>query len=105
MVKILKINAQEAKLQTLLSGEADNNDCYLEIHAGAGGTESQDWAEMLSRMYIRWVEKKNFKKNLIHLSVGDEAGIKSISLKFSGENAYGFLKNESGVHRLLEYHL
>ncbi len=101
MVKILKINAQEAKLQTLLSGEADNNDCYLEIHAGAGGTESQDWAEMLSRMYIRWVEKKNFKKNLIHLSVGDEAGIKSISLKFSGENAYGFLKNESGVHRLV----
>ena len=61
MVKILKKNAHEAKFQTLLSGEADNNDCYLEIHAGAGGTESQDWAEMLSRMYIRWGEKKNFK--------------------------------------------
>ena len=101
MVKILKKNAHEAKFQTLLSGEADNNDCYLEIHAGAGGTESQDWAEMLSRMYSRWGEKKNFKKNLIHISNGDEAGIKSISLKISGENAYGFLKNESGIHRLV----
>ncbi len=101
MVKILKKNAHEAKFQTLLSGEADNNDCYLEIHAGAGGTESQDWAEMLSRMYVRWGEKKNFKKNLIHISNGDEAGIKSVSLKFSGENAYGFLKNECGIHRLV----
>ena len=101
MVKILKKNAHEAKFQTLLSGEADNNDCYLEIHAGAGGTESQDWAEMLSRMYSRWGEKKNFKKNLIHISNGDEAGIKSVSLKFSGENAYGFLKNECGIHRLV----
>ena len=101
MVIILKKNAQEAKLQTLLSGEADNNDCYLEIHAGAGGTESQDWVEMLSRMYSRWIEKKQYKKNLISISNGDEAGIKSISLKIAGENAYGFLKFESGIHRLV----
>ncbi|RPH06026.1 MAG: peptide chain release factor 2 [Alphaproteobacteria bacterium TMED93] len=101
MVKFLKKNAQDAKFKTLLSGEADNNDCYLEINAGAGGTESQDWAEMLSRMYSRWCEKNNYKKNLIHISNGDEAGIKSISLKVIGENAYGFLKNESGIHRLV----
>ena len=96
-MKILRKGAQDAKLQTLLSGEADNNDCYLEIHAGAGGTESQDWAEMLSRMYNRWIEKKQFKKNLISISNGDEAGIKSVSLKIAGENAYGFLKFESGI--------
>ena len=101
LAKTLKKNARNIKMQTLLSEEADNNDCYLEIHAGAGGTESQDWAEMLSRMYSRWVEKKNFKKNIIHLSAGDEAGIKSLSIKVSGENAYGFLKNESGIHRLV----
>ena len=98
---MLKKNAQAVRLQTLLSGEADNNDCYLEINAGAGGTESQDWAEMLSRMYHRWSEKRNYKRSLIHISSGEEAGIKSISLKISGENAYGFLKNESGIHRLV----
>ena len=97
----LKKEAARRQLESLLSGEADGNDCYLEVHAGAGGTESQDWAEMLSRMYSRWGEKKNFKKNLIHISNGDEAGVKSISLKISGENAYGFLKNESGIHRLV----
>ena len=101
LAKNLKKRARELKLQTLLSGEADNNDCYLEIHAGAGGTESQDWVEMLSRMYSRWTEKKNFKKNIIHISSGEEAGLKSISFKVSGDNAYGFLKNESGVHRLV----
>ena len=92
---------KKLRLKTLLSGEADNNDCYLEIHAGAGGTESQDWAEMLSRMYSRWIEKKTLKKVLIHISNGDEAGIKSISIKISGENAYGLFKNESGIHRLV----
>ena len=101
LVKVLKKNAKAARLQTLLSGEADNNDCYLEINAGAGGTESQDWAEMLSRMYNRWSEKRNYKRNLIHISSGEEAGIKSISLKITGDNAYGFLKNESGIHRLV----
>ena len=85
----------------MLSEEADNNDCYLEIHAGAGGTESQDWAEMLSRMYSRWIEKKSFKKSIIHISDGEEAGIKSISIKVSGDSAYGLLKNESGIHRLV----
>ncbi len=97
----LKKNAKDVKLQTLLSEEADNNDCYLEIHAGAGGTESQDWAEMLSRMYSRWVEKKKFQKSIINISPGEEAGLKSISIKVSGDNAYGFLKNESGIHRLV----
>ncbi len=101
LVKTLKQSAKEVKLQTLLSGEADNNDCYLEIHAGAGGTESQDWAEMLSRMYSRWVEKKNLKKSIIHISTGEEAGLKSLSIKIAGDNAYGFLKNESGIHRLV----
>jgi len=101
LVKNLKQSAKELKLQTLLSGEADSNDCYLEIHAGAGGTESQDWAEMLSRMYSRWVEKKNLKIKTIHISAGDEAGLKSLSIKITGDNAYGFLKNESGIHRLV----
>ncbi len=89
------------RILTLLSGEADNNDCYLEINAGAGGTESQDWAEMLSRMYTRWIEKKTFNGRIIDISNGDEAGIKSITIKVSGENAYGLLKNESGIHRLV----
>ncbi len=101
MVKILKINAQEAKLQTLLSGEADNNDCYLEIHAGAGGTESQDWAEMLRRMYIKWASNKNYKYQLISEHKGDEAGIKSSTIKIKGEFIFGYLKNESGIHRLV----
>ena len=74
---------------------------FLEIHAGAGGTESQDWAEMLRRMYARWIEKKNFKRSLIYLSYGEEAGIKSVSIKVEGDNAYGLLKNESGIHRLV----
>ncbi len=101
IVKVLKNKVKNVRVQTLLSGEADNNDCFLEIHAGAGGTESQDWAEMLSRMYARWIEKKNFKKSLIYLSDGEEAGIKSVSIKVEGDNAYGLLKNESGIHRLV----
>ena len=101
IVKVLKKKVKNVRVQTLLSGEADDNDCFLEIHAGAGGTESQDWAEMLSRMYARWIEKKNFKRSLIYLSDGEEAGIKSVSIKVQGDNAYGLLKNESGIHRLV----
>ena len=101
LVKSLKEKSKKLKFKTLLSGEADNSDCFLEIHAGAGGTESQDWAEMLSRMYNRWAEKNNFKKNIIYVTPGDEAGIKSLSIKISGDNAYGLLKNESGIHRLV----
>lgn len=89
------------QLETLLSGEADGNDTYVEIHAGAGGTESQDWAEMLLRMYARWAESKNFKNEVIQSSPGEEAGIKSATLLVKGTNAFGWLKTESGVHRLV----
>ena len=89
IVNVLKKKVKNVRVQTLLSGEADDNDCFLEIHAGAGGTESQDWAEMLSRMYARWI---NFKRSLIYLSDGEEAGIKSVSIKVQGDNAYGLLK-------------
>ncbi len=101
IVKVLKKNSNDVRLQTMLSGEADNNDCFLEIHAGAGGTESQDWAEMLSRMYSRWIEKKKLKKSIIFITEGEEAGIKSLSIKVSGQSSYGLLKNESGIHRLV----
>ncbi len=93
--------AAKRQLETLLSGEADGNDCYLEVHAGAGGTESQDWAQMLLRMYDRWADQNTFKTALIEESPGEEAGLKSATLKVSGENAYGWLKTESGVHRLV----
>ena len=93
--------AIKAELQTLLSGEADTNDAYLEIHAGAGGTEAQDWAEMLLRMYTRWSESKGYKVEWLEESIGDEAGIKSSTVRISGYNAYGWLKTESGVHRLV----
>ena len=89
------------EVEALLSGEADANDCYLEVHAGAGGTESQDWAEMLLRMYTRWAESRGFKVVLTDLAPGDEAGIKSATLEVKGENAYGWLKTEAGVHRLV----
>jgi peptide chain release factor 2 len=85
----------------MLSGEADGNDSYLEIHAGAGGTESQDWAQMLFRMYTRWAEKKGYKLQLIEESEGEAAGLKSATLLIKGENAYGWLKSEAGVHRLV----
>jgi len=98
---VLKKKAAAAELQSLLSGEADSNDCYLEIHAGAGGTEAQDWAEMLLRMYSRWSEKQGYKVAWIEESLGEEAGIKSTTLQISGHNAYGWLKTESGVHRLV----
>lgn len=97
----LKSETDKAELQTLLSGEADSNDCYLEVHAGAGGTEAQDWAEMLLRMYARWAEAHGHKLEWIEESAGEEAGIKSATLKISGHNAYGWMKTESGVHRLV----
>ena len=84
-----------------MSGEADNNNAFHEIHAGAGGTESQDWAEMLQRMYIRWAESKKLNISLLQESRGDEAGIKSSTIKISGEFTYGWLKKESGIHRLV----
>jgi peptide chain release factor 2 len=89
------------QIEALLDGEADGNDCFLEIHAGAGGTESQDWAEMLQRMYTRWSEAHGYKLEWIEESPGEEAGIKSVTLKVIGPNAYGWLKSESGVHRLV----
>jgi peptide chain release factor 2 len=93
--------ARRQEVEALLSGEADANDTYVEVHAGAGGTESQDWAEMLSRMYGRWAENHDYKVSLIEQSAGEEAGIKSATLQIKGENAYGWLKTESGVHRLV----
>jgi len=89
------------ELEALLSGEADANDCFIEIHPGAGGTESQDWAFMLYRMYLRWGERRGFKVEIVDEQSGDEAGIKSATIKLSGHNAYGWAKTESGVHRLV----
>jgi len=86
-----------------LSGENDKLDIYIEIHAGAGGTESQDWADMLRRMYLKWFDKKRFGYELISEHKGEEAGIKSCTLKVTGENLYGLMKKESGVHRLVRY--
>ncbi|NSX55779.1 peptide chain release factor 2 [Parasulfitobacter algicola] len=97
----LKTKAAEKELEALLNGEADANDTFLEINAGAGGTESCDWANMLARMYVRWAEKKGYKVELQSESAGEEAGIKSAAYKISGLNAYGWLKSESGVHRLV----
>jgi peptide chain release factor 2 len=89
------------KLDLMLSGEADGASAYLEIHSGAGGTEAQDWAEMLLRMYLRWAEKRSYKTILIDEHAGDEAGIKSATVEIRGKSAYGWLKNESGIHRLV----
>ena len=89
------------ELEALLSGEADANDCFIEIHPGAGGTESQDWAFMLYRMYLRWGERRGFKTEIIDEQSGEEAGIKSATIRLSGHNAYGWAKTESGVHRLV----
>lgn len=93
--------ADADKVQALLAGEADGNDTYIEIHAGAGGTESQDWAEMLQRMYSRWADRKGYKVEIVDYHSGDQAGIKSATLLVKGENAYGYAKTESGVHRLV----
>ena len=97
----LQTKAANARLQSLLSGEADPNDAYLEIHAGAGGTEAQDWAQMLVRMYTRWAEQHGYKVELLEESPGEEAGVKSVTMRINGDNAYGWLKTESGVHRLV----
>ena len=93
--------AEQMRLESMLSGEADGNDSYIEIHAGAGGTESQDWASMLLRMYTRWAERHDYKLQLIEESEGEAAGIKSTTLLVKGPNAYGWLKTEAGVHRLV----
>jgi len=100
-LKLLGEKAAAKELEALLDGEADGNDTFLEINAGAGGTESCDWANMLARMYVRWAEKKGYKVELQAQSDGEEAGIKSAAYKISGHNAYGWLKSESGVHRLV----
>ncbi len=97
----LRDDVQARELDSLLSGEADGNDAYLEVHAGAGGTEAQDWAEMLLRMYIRWAEQHDYKVEWIEESAGEGAGVKSATARVIGENAYGWLKTESGVHRLV----
>lgn len=89
------------ELSTMLNGEYDRFNSYLTIHPGAGGTESQDWAEMLLRMYVRWAERKGFKVEFLDYQPGDEAGVKSVTLQISGENAYGYLRSEKGVHRLV----
>ena len=100
-LKALRDRAAQAEIEALLDGEADGNDTFLEINAGAGGTESCDWAAMLARMYVRWAEKHGYKVELQSESAGEEAGIKSAAYKISGPNAYGWLKSESGVHRLV----
>ena len=100
-LKSLEKKAAAKELEAILDGEADANDAFLEINAGAGGTESCDWASMLARMYVRWAEKKGYKVELQSQTAGDEAGIKSVAYKISGHNAYGWLKSESGVHRLV----
>jgi peptide chain release factor 2 len=97
----LLIFVEKKEIEALLDGEADANDSFLEINAGAGGTESCDWASMLSRMYVRWAERHNYKVELMAENAGDEAGIKSVTYKIQGLNAYGWLKSESGVHRLV----
>jgi len=100
-LQALADRADADKVQALLGGEADANDTYLEIHAGAGGTESQDWAEILLRMYSRWAERKGYKVEVVEYGAGEQAGIKSATLLIKGENAYGYAKTESGVHRLV----
>jgi peptide chain release factor 2 len=97
----LKAEVARRELEALLSGEADANDTYLEVHAGAGGTESQDWANMLMRMYTRWAEKHRFKVEYLEETPGEEAGLKSATVQIKGKNAFGWLKTENGVHRLV----
>jgi len=97
----IRDRAAKLEIESLLSGEADPNNCFLEVHAGAGGTESQDWAEMLLRMYTRWGEAHDYKVSWVEESLGEEAGIKSATVKMTGDNAYGWLKSECGVHRLV----
>ncbi|MDD2859784.1 MAG: peptide chain release factor 2 [Acidiphilium sp.] len=100
-LKRISEDAKRREIESLLSGEADANDCYMEINAGAGGTEAQDWAEMLMRMYTRWAEQHGYKVSMLDQSEGEQAGIKSATLQITGMNAYGWLKTEAGVHRLV----
>ncbi len=100
-LKTIAAALSKLEVESLLSGEADANDCFMEINSGAGGTESQDWSEMLLRMYMRWAGKRGFKAELIDENRGEEAGIKSATIRVSGHNAYGWAKTESGVHRLV----
>ena len=100
-LKALALKAGEKELEALLNGEADSNDTFLEIHSGAGGTESCDWASMLARMYVRWAEKRGYSVDMQSETPGEEAGTKSVTYKITGLNAYGWLKSESGVHRLV----
>jgi len=100
-LKDLKLEVKKNETKCFLSNESDSLDCYIEIHAGAGGTESQDWAEMLRRMYMKWSSNKKYKSQIVHEHKGDEAGIKSSTIKIKGEYIYGWLKSESGIHRLV----
>src|SRR5499427_7495043 len=100
-LKKLRADVARRELEALLSGEADANDSYLEVHAGAGGTESQDWASMLLRMYTRWAEQHGYKIEYLEETAGEEAGIKSATVQIKGRNAFGWLKSEDGVHRLV----
>jgi peptide chain release factor 2 len=100
-IKDLRNKVKKNEIKCFLSNEADSFNCYIEIHAGAGGTESQDWADMLRRMYLKWSDKKNFKSSLISEHKGDEAGIKSTTIKIDGDYVFGWLKKESGIHRLV----
>jgi peptide chain release factor 2 len=100
-LQLLAKKAAEKELEALLNGEADSNDTFLEVHSGAGGTESCDWASMLARMYVRWAEKRGYRVEMQSETPGEEVGIKSVTYKVSGHNAYGWLKSESGVHRLV----
>ncbi len=100
-IKDLRLITKKNEIKCFLSNEADSLDCYIEIHAGAGGTESQDWADMLRRMYLKWSDSKKFKSQLISEHKGDEAGIKSSTIKIEGDYVFGWLKTESGIHRLV----
>ena len=100
-LNLLRNDAKKGELEALLNGEVDANDAFLEVHAGSGGTEAQDWAEMLLRMYTRWAEAHNYKIEYLEETEGEVAGIKSSTIKISGHNAYGWLKSETGVHRLV----
>lgn len=100
-LKALQKNLAKLELQALLSGEADQSDAYLQVNAGAGGTEAQDWAEMILRMYLRWADQRGFKSSVLERSDGDGAGIKSVTVKLEGHQVYGWLKTETGVHRLV----
>ena len=100
-IKDLRTEVKKNEIKCFLSDEVDSLSCYIEIHAGAGGTESQDWADMLRRMYLKWSDKRNFKSSLISEHKGDEAGVKSVTIKIEGDYVFGWLKKESGIHRLV----